>query len=265
MGRDTALLVDDYDTARLGFYVTDVSGWADSPAMHQLKASLPGRLGSIVGSSSEVTAEDRVVTVQGVLKASTVAALVTARQQLRDALQGRMVELAFPDDANILAVGFCDQVVFSGVAPQFLNPYYRVSIRVTCIGPYLVSRYGTSVSHTAGAAASPCPVGTGAVGPYLRVWGGNNPTITVKDSTGATLYQLVATITLATGDFLEIDCHNLEVWKTISSVRSAADDVLSAASTFPVLSAKAGDFRVSSWPTIETSVGTLLATYNRTW
>lgn len=261
MGLQSVLYLDDYDTALLGVIVEKVSGVSDTPAVTPRTRERYGRAGVIeVAAFPQVAA--RTITVSGSIGAASVAALETALDTFKAKLVPTTVRARFVNNATReWTVRPLELAVTPFPGPQFLHVYRAFTLRLLALDPYGYDLSDTvvgSIGNTDTAVA----VGTAPSRPVLRCTGpATNPLWTYKNQAGTTIQTLQLTITVAGGDWVEVDCANCTIRKSVSSVITDAIATLTG-----------GDFialdprdKTTTSPTLRVSVGTGQATYRKAW
>ncbi len=259
----TALWINDYPVSRLGLHVERVEGWADLPTFTLVAESVPGRAGLVVLAGQAGAVAAREVLVSGALVRPTASALPGARRQLLALAGAGLVELRIVDAPEVVLAGYLTRCILGGFDRQFRANGLRVALTFTCPDPRALSRCATVVALTTSPAA--CPLGTAPVAPVIRIFGAaTNPVLTYRTAGGVSRQTMGFTITLASTDYLEIDCEAKTVLKSVSGTVTNAIDTLTSGD-FPTLDPHDGDYLLSSWPTLEVSAGAGEAAYRQAW
>lgn len=265
----TALYVNDFDTSRLGLIVTGVDGWRDAPSTRDRTTQLPTRVGAIILAPEAETAP-RQISIEGVIDPShaglalTMANVRAAISELQERIYRGTIEVRFADEPDIFVLARGEQAQLVASPPQFMNPKSRVQIRLLCPDPLRYDRNGSVV----GFGVSPrtgTPLGTAVSAPVLRIMGAaTNPVITYRDKSGTVRQTMTFTVTLASTDYLEIDCELFTITKYASGVASNGITLLTAGD-FIALDPQDGDYAGGVWPTLEVSAGSGECLYRRAW
>jgi hypothetical protein len=256
MAGTSVLYVNDYDTALLGLVVETVTGYGDTPGLTRLTRGFYGRAGLAV-TAPNPTLAPRVITVTGTLLASTVAAFNTALDALK-ALFASTAEVRLSSDATrCWTVDLTDLKLSPLPGPQLITPASGIALTLTALDPY-----GYDVNWTAvalGAVAQVAPLGTAPSAPLLRLSGAaTNPVVTVRNAQGVAVGSIGLTLTLAAGDFVELDCDAMTIAKSVSG--SVTDALTTLASgDWPLLNPADGAV------TVEVNSGTGEALYRKAW
>lgn len=263
MGAASAIFVNDFDLVSLGFHVSEIRG-ARGGTRHTARTfELPGRAGKGLASGTPSIAP-RVVVVDGVLKADTVADVVTNLHRLKGLVARGLLELRFSDDDTRILRARIQDVGAPPIPMQLIQTTVRVSLVFECLDPYWYDVSDTVQAF--GASATDMLLGEAVSRPVIKVTGvATNPVVTYRDSGGTLVESMTfGAFTIAAGDFLTIDCDKLTITKSVSSVVTNAIDELTAGD-FITLDPIDGDPGTPVWPTLEVSSGSGEATYQKAW
>jgi hypothetical protein len=228
-------------------------------------APMPGRVAQARLSAGR-TGQPRVATVNGLVDSSSPS-------QLKDDLRAligwcdRTVAIKSGHDLTTFLNLDKITVVPDIPDPQLIQRIARVRLLITAEDPRW---YSTTLSQVNFTANTQMPLGEAAVGPVIRVTGIlGNPTITLKDHTGATIATLSLTISLpGAADYVEIDCEAKTIIKVVSSVQSNAIDTLTGGYFFE-LDPRDADTVTPTWPSLSVAYGsgggTATATFRKAW
>ena len=256
MGVQSVLYINDFDTSAIGLVVAGVPDIGNIPATAPVTRALYQRAGLVQVATSPKLAE-RTITVRGTIVATTVV----QRDQYLDALKAlclsNLVEVRFLQPTDRFWRAYLTRLVttpFSG--PQFLAAAVQVELTFTAYDPI---GYSLSVRASAfGAAPLAAPAGTAPSAPLLRLSGGTDPVVTLRDAAGVARQTIGFTITLAAGDYLDVDCQTMTITKSVSGTVTDALSTL-ASGDFLVLDPAYGAL------TLEVNSGTGVAFYRKAW
>jgi hypothetical protein len=258
MAGNAVLYIDDYDTSLLGLIVESVTGLSDTPALTPRTRERYGWAGLMEVAAFPQLAP-RTITVTGTVLAATAAALETALDNLKAKFVPATVRARFVNNATREWVTRLTEFTVTPLpGPQFLQAARSVSLKLLALDPYGYDLSNTVIGSITNA-DSACAVGTAPSRPVLRCTGAaTNPLWTYKNQGGTTIQTLQLTITVAGGDWVEVDCAAKTIRKSVSSVITDALTTLSGGD-FIALDPKDGT------PTLRVSVGTGQATYKKAW
>jgi hypothetical protein len=143
----------------------------------------------------------------------------------------------------------------------------RVTLSFMSLDPLWYATSQSAVTFTTDTAMA---LGTAPVAPVIRITGTlADPTITLKDHSGATVTTLGLTITQAgASDYVEIDCGAQTIVRSVSSVLSDAISTLSSGYFFELDPADA-DTVTPTWPSLSIAYGsgsgTAVSTYRKAY
>jgi hypothetical protein len=246
-----AVKVNSVDLATKGVTVRRVDGPWSFPESSFEELVVPGRPGAI-RSSSVATVGARDLTASGTVRASTPEALSNALDAI-DALCTGDVVLVIGITTTRRYAGAANLVSVTGTPgdPQFVNGTAEIELKFRLLDPYSEAITATTVTALATVPVA-TPLGTRPSRPVITLTGATNPVVTVKGPLGDTR----GTFTLVGSGTFVIDCDALDI--LLGGVRT--DDAMTAGD-FVELACRAGEYSTSSWPTIETSSGSLSVTY----
>lgn len=245
-----ALTVNGVDVTSFGLYLEELRGNWDAPTETFDEAIIPGMDGTIA-TTLEPTVEPRDFVVVGNLTAANPSAFETAIDALKLALSSAPLLLIAGNQTARQRTG-----VYTGMT-TVINPSAasaRVEIRMRCRNPFA---YATSTTTVTGGASTDVVAaqGTYRAWPVITVTSATNPTITYKNSAGATVH----TLSITGSGTIVIDC----ALKTVTVAGTRDDNALTTGDFF-ALDPRDGVYGVSS-PTVRTSSGSLSATYRKAY
>jgi len=209
----------------------------------------------------------RQLELEGIIRADSAATTEVVRQTLRDAVADRLVSIRYGYQPAREYFGVLTALEAGLFAPGNLAGWATVRMTFLLPDPWAVD---TVQSFATGGAGERVPValGTGPTRCYVEVTGGASPyVLTYRDHAGQVLGTLTYSgPTLGAGDALVVDGTNGgDVWIRTGTTRTQALADVADGYAFPVFSARDGVRAVSSWPTVETSTGTVSVSYARRW
>ncbi len=238
------------DLNDFGFIVDPITGVFDGPAVSKPTASQPGRL-DVAVLNSRVTGEEREVTVTGMVMAATPSALTTNLRNLIGWCR-RAVALKTVHDANSYLP--IDRVTVTTTHPpaQGIAKSCSVTIGFIATDPLWYATSASAVSFAGG--ATQMPLGAAPSKPVIRITGAlTNPTITLKNSSGATVGTMGFTVVLANAaHYIEIDCANRTIVHNTGA--NADGSGLLTSGDFLTLDQADADTVTPTWPTLEVAV-----------
>lgn len=257
------LYLNDTPITSFGAAVETIEGFEDAPSQEDVVLRVANRAGLQIARNYANVIERHVI-VRGILTATSVTERQSQFRRLHLAATTGLVELRLVHEPDKVLYVRGVRCTITPPPPQLLNRYARFEIDFIAYDPY---RYAISPTIVAApqAIAVGCPLGTAPCYPVITIYGAaTNPTLTYRKADGTSVRTMAFTITLAAADSLVIDCAAMTIVKTVSGTPSSAVDVLTSGD-FPVLDPLDGDWFWGSWPTLETSLGTLGATYRRAY
>lgn len=258
--------INDTDLGRYGFsLVPELQGWRDLASGSRPATAIPGLAGRFL-LDGRPDIPSRQVTIQGFLRASSLAVLVENHRQLKSLLTGGRMELRLADDPDRLLYVELPDGKFPGAPPRLTSTQAPCVLKFEAMDPYWYDKQPTVLTPASTAASTRlrCPLGTAPIAPILIIMGGvTNPVITLRNQAGDVVSTLTWTGTLASTDFLEIDCAARTAKKTASG--TLTDAVSGLSGDFPILTPEGNSYLESSWPTLEVTGGVLQVQYWRGW
>ena len=218
------------DVADLGF---TVDSWADAlsgPTRSFPTAPVPGRVDSVKLSSTP-TLKPGQFQLAGTVTGDTMATYLANLRAVKGwAVRAVAFKLNALDANVFVEVDQSEAPVMSIGMP--VNLAARVTITFDALKPYWQSTTLTSNNLTTSYTEQ--ALGEAPSRPVIRLTGAlTNPTVSYADSSGTLVMSIGLTIALAgAGDYVEIDCQNSTVVKSVSSVVSDAAGTLSAGDFF---------------------------------
>lgn len=201
---------------------------------------------------------------------STHAALLTAERAWKAVSSAGAVEIVWTSGAqsqriNGIATG---ELTVVGASPAETSRFATVQATFTCPDPVWLDTQPTVLS-LATATRRNIELGE-APSPYIiRIMGSaTNPTVEYRDASGAVVWSLAFTVTLASTDYLELDSRTGLITKYASGVASDGIALLNSGSqaAWPSpIDPHDGDTTTSQWPTIGPSAGTGELLYWKAW
>jgi len=264
------LYVNGVDVSTLGVGVTSVGAAWSSPTVERASASPFATFGAI--AATESTHAPLVLELGLLLDADRVDR-VTDLDAVHRLFTG-LLEIRFGDTDRVV-YGLLEQgavVGESGGAADWVHTRgpLALSWTIVCHDPLRYDQDVTGVGFSSSAAA--LPLGTAPSAGLVTIYGAaTNPTLTYRDQVGDALLPVSGdsvtmgfTATLGADDALEVDLAAKKVTRIDAGVRSDALSTLTSGWFF-ALDPADGNAAASSWPTLEVSSGTALATYRRAW
>lgn len=264
------IYVNDHDLeADLGLTdvsITELNGWGAGIEYRRTMTAIPGAFGATAAPDSAM--QPRRLRITARLDAGAVASRDAELSELLDAFTG-LVEMRFGDSIDKVLEALVDtesSVGESGIS--FVNPELLVTLDLVCPDPAKRDRYLQSIAGAAAARVS-IPLGTLPSHGVIYIMGAaTNPTLTYRDSGGNSIQTMAFTVTLGTTEYLAIDLTLKTVKKYTAGVESDALSTWTGGSPsggFIVPDPQHGSYASSSWPTLETSTGSLHYAYHRRW
>lgn len=260
----------DLDATLPGILFSDLPDHLTRPAIAVPRVEIPGRPGGLAAGPARVGT--REFTLTGYLDAGSLAntrALLDVLNSLWSPGQEVSVRTADRSDRELLA--HLVALPARPYKPELLSPWVAFDIRLEALHPYL--RDVTATELTLTTSKVPVPCGTAPHGGLLRILGAATPVVDPVVEYFTNAEALVATstftVSLASGDWIEIDLDQRTVRTSIASVVTQNDALLTAG-VFPhLIDHQDGTFRTAAWPKLQlsatsgTPAGTL--TYRRQW
>lgn len=252
---DPVLTVDGYDLSLLGFQVEALTGWRDGLDASWPEAAVPGRFGPLV-TGTDPSYAARKITVNGAIVADNLTAMLAAMDDLKWRIGRTEKEFAFVDDVTRVFNARVTGVRVTGLKPQMTQRGTRLAITFYLPDPRIWDDAPTVVSAIV-AADKDLPLGTAPVRATIQVTGVGTFTLTYKNSGGATIATM--TITGATAP-VDIDMDA----QTITDAGGNAIGFLTAGNFF-AFDPDDGVYPTDTWPTLQCSSGTAVATYTKAY
>lgn len=259
----SGLLIDGFDTSAGGVVLlNDIQGWRGAVPLRWPIANVPGIDGVLI-SSIRPKSNQRRVGIAVVVEGSTQAVMRTNLDNLKARLKiGRNTEIAvgFSDDSTREFLARCENFIGTPVPPALVQPAVRGNIQLFVPSGKIQA---TSDTVRAFGAATAIVLGNAPVRPVIRITGAStNPSIVYRNFAGAGLQQMDFTITIAGGDFIDIDSEKQTIVDQVGGNKVATF----TAGDFIELDPVDGDFPAANWPTLElVGSGTAQATYRKQW
>lgn len=256
-----SVLIDDYDIqTNLGVVVTDAPNWRSSPTTNVSMYDMPGRSGSLMGTS--VVSKPRDLSFTVFYRASSVSDRRTKEDSLKRTLGGSLKKITFNDGVNAARIVW--GAMFSAPEVRMIGHYglatvFSMTCTFTCPNGFWSDEYWSSVALPAAATAYQVPLGTYTSPWILNIMGAaTGPfTVTVKRTGGQTLYSMTFSGSLTSSEWLSIDSVNRKIEKVSGGVRTSwAGSSNWTAGEWPVLDPIDGNYALGAGPTVETSAGT---------
>jgi hypothetical protein len=261
-----SVYVNDLDLETLGFTVEEVLGLDDASEVALPVQGVAGMAGGVIMATREAKIDPREITITGHLIRSSTTALDAALTQLKGVLTG-LVELRSVRNLTRVAVGYRQSIVEAPFKAQYRRAQTKLTVRLLCPDPYLYDR--SPITMSAGAVPVACPLGTAPVKPRLVLIGaGASATVTYRDAGGVARAAMGFTFSPSHGatDYLDMD---LDAGVFLNSAAGTVTDGYAKWTTktdgLIVLDPADGDPITGAGPTLETSSGTLLALYPRSY
>lgn len=258
----SAWTINGFDPATLGFTHEHIEGWRSSLNLRRATTDVPGRFGRI-RMGKEAEAEPRRLVIDGWMRAGDVATLQANLHELKHRLYDGLIAVTFADAPDLVFYGVTEFVEVIPIRPALTQKVHRLRISIECDDPRAFEVTPTQVVFTTGRAA--IPIGTGVSEPVLRVSGAASDfTITYRNARGEPISEMEFDIDLSAGQYIDIDCANMQVTDQAgaSQVATMAED-----SEFIVFDPYDADVDGTALPTIEISPTPALAvaTYVKTY
>jgi hypothetical protein len=263
-----SLYVNDVDLETLGFTCEEVLGLDDAPDMDLPTAAVSGLAGSLMMAARQAKVAERQITVTGNLIRTSTTALDAALTQLKGLLSGGLLELRSVRNASRVAVGYRVGIVESPYKAMYRRVATKITLRFQCPDAYLYDRSAITAGPITTTAVA-VPLGTAPVKPRLLLMGaGASASVTYRDAGGVVRAVMGFTLSPSHGatDFLDIDTDNGVILNSASgTVTDGYAKWTTKSDGLIVLDPADGDPVNGISPTLETTAGTLLALYPRTY
>lgn len=243
--------INGWDVIRAGLIVENVEGWLDGPSVLERVTQLPTRLGAIP-LPREAETSPRNVTVNGLLKGTSLTDCRNKIHELRGRLFGGAIEVSFADHPDRIILARCSEHQVVITAPQFALPASRVTIRLLCPDPLAYELLGDAVGFNSLRAA--CPLGTAVSYPVIRIAGAvTNPVLSYRDFRGDVRQTMGFTVTLGATEYLEIDTEMATVTRYTAGVAADGIALWTSGDFLTGLDPQDAEPIVGAWPTLEVS------------
>jgi len=203
--RDRWLYVNDYPMDRIGLFplAEGMQGHRGTLTFRDEVTDLPGRVGTIsLARESEST--PRRIVLETIGRGTSAANLQTRLREIRQRFSEGEIEVRFQDDIEKLFYCKLESIDVTGIAPMIPQPNHNLRITLLAQDPLIYDRNATVAGFSA--VAGELPLGTAPTFPIVRISGAvTNPVLTYKDFAGNTEQTFGLTVTLASGEFREID------------------------------------------------------------
>jgi len=260
------LYLDGVDVSDYGMHITGMPNAFGAAAAAWDIATVPqydgGRL-----LRERPTLGPRTLEFSALIIADNADDLETAVQDLKDTFWGRPVEVRYGHQDGYAFTGVLQGFDCGLFSPTNLNGWASATLSFLLPDPYAVDTTSTTETETP-IAPIEVEVGTGPTYCEVTISGAaTNPTLTLKDHTGATIGTMAFTVSLTSDDALIIDATDggsvtLDEDGTLSDGLS----LLAAGYTFPIFRPEHAVRATSDWPTVEVSSGAFLSvSYRRRW
>jgi hypothetical protein len=209
----------------------------------------------------------RTLVVEGIIRAASAVDAEVALQALKDAVSERSVPIRYGYQADRQYWGVLQSFSSGLFAPGNLGGWASVQLAFLLLDPYAVD-IAPTVATGGAAVRVPIALGTGPTYVYAEVLGpATTPVLTYRDHAGQVLGTFTSNTTLTDAQALVVDgTDGGDAWiRSASGARAAVLQNVSAGYRFPVFSPRDGVRALASFPTIETSAGTVSVTYARRW
>lgn len=245
----------------LGYPITALDNWAGRPRRSFPSAALPGQTRRL-SDRTNGTVDARTIRLEMVLKPTDMSSRTAALQYLASLFTGD-VELRFGDAPWKAITGARASDTVAGISPTtpFAIEHLRYGVEIVCDEDPM--KYDVTETALAFSTNTQVPVGDADHGGVIRITGAaTNPTVTYKDAAGNTIQTLGLTISIAGGDWVEIDLDDLTITKSVSGVTSSAVDTWTSGNFFRIDPDHASG---TTNPSLSVSSGTATLTYRRRW
>lgn len=250
--RDRWLYVNDYPMDRIGLFpdAEGITGSRGTVTVRDEVTNLPGRQGVISLARESETVPRRIV-LETIGRGTSAANLQTRLREIRQRFSEGVIEVRFQDDPEKVFYCKLESIDVRGIAPMIPQPNHN--LRITLLGqdPIIYDRNATPVAFSN--VPGEVPLGTAPSFGIIRISGAvTNPTLTYKDIRGDTIGTFGLTVTLAAGEFREIDMDKSTV---LDDAGLNAIDEFSSGDFFAFDPADAAG-EDGPYPTVETSPDT---------
>jgi hypothetical protein len=241
-----SIYVGGVDVETLGFYPADAPDYLSRSDIEVVSVVVPGRPGRLSTNVRNIDA--KTFAIRGAVRGADIT---TNRASLRTIHNlfggGDLVMVKLTDVTDVQIQARCRSVRVVPPDGALIVPRLMVEATFVADYPFWQAVTPTSVNLTGSYAA--LPMGSA---PCYVTWTINtctNPTLTIKDSTGAVVLTVTLTTTIAAGDIRKIIGSENRITKRISGV-TTQDDTLLTSGTFPrELKREWAVYSTSSWAT----------------
>ena len=248
------LIVDGYDLGEIG-YVAD-NAFRDtfgSPQRKYETQAVHSRIGEQL-ASQKPSYSVRQMIVNGAILADDLATLNTNIDALKYRLYAPSVGVRLSHDETREYVARCDQVTIDRIEPALIQRGAKVAVRFTILDPRMRAIADTVQAFTTGTAIA---LGTAESKGVIRLTGGTNPTVVLKDYAATEIGRMEFTWA---GTWLDVDLDE----QTIIDNAAANQASTLTVGNFFALDPRDGDYLQSQWPTLDvTGGGTAQITYRK--
>ena len=256
----TTLAANGVDSRVVGLRVERVEGWYATPGAAVEHVAVHGRAGGFKVASG--SPQGRLLNVSASVRGTTVALRNTYLDQVKDFLSSGILTISRFDDVARVVVGTLEGRI--EVPTPGKNLVAKLSFAVRCESAWLSNVQLTLRALVAAATRYTVPLGTAPSAPIIRLRG-TNPVLTYRDA-GATIRKsMTFTLTMAAGDYLEIDMGLVKIRKSVSGTITNGRSTLTSGDFPWALDPRDGNQLAGVSPTVETSVGTGLVIYQKEW
>lgn len=230
-----------------------------------------GRSGGLLGSP--VTTAPGEFDLVGSINRTTVAEMWSSKHAFKALCQAGLVTVTVDDGTNtaVETTAICRDVeIVPRLGKQHFQSMTVADFKASFVSPDAtwkavqptVLSLATSTRRNIELGEAPSPY-------ILRIMGSaTNPTVEYRDASGAVVWSLAFTVTLASTDYLELDSRTGLITKYASGVASDGIALLNSGSqaAWPSpIDPHDGDTTTSQWPTIGPSAGTGELLYWKAW
>ena len=258
-----AIIVGGVNLETVGFIADDIRGHRSMTPRSRPTTSVPGAIGLVVVSNIERW-QPRRMEFSGMLNAATFSEMQSRLDELKYRLAGADLIVTVADDETREFQGVRFEAIPAALfRPHLIQTKTRVSLVAIANDPRGYSTADT-VSSSFGSTDLAMPLGTAEVGPIIRISGpAITPAIIYRNSAAVEQARLVLTSTIGSTGFIDIDLEALTLIDETGA--NVSEDLNSTASVFFRLDPRDGDFVGSSWPTLNVTAGSAVATYRKAY
>lgn len=271
----TSIYVNGLDMLALcGLHISDPArGPFSAPDRADDTLNIPSLPGALLTTIPPAVGP-RPIELQGAVVATSLTALNTQLDTLREILDGGLLEVKFAHDTTRLIRCRCTGVQVSYAAPAFRTAGQKVAVVTISLradDPWFYSTTPTVISF--GSTAVAIPLGTApSVGrdnwsALIEIVGAaTTPTLTYANFRAQSIGTMVFSgYSPLAGDSILIDLGRRLVWKRVSGTLTNAISYLTAGYTFPALSPDDAYVAGSLYPTLKVSAGSASIRYWKAW